>query len=88
MLIEKTKNKREEIENVLSDLDMDEVAVFKSGDEAVIVFAVWSQGVRSYILLTNTARDIYIYQDLVEFLKEKDFGFVYCKPYEDLDIYY
>ena len=88
MLIEKVKDTRNEIEMALHDLEWDDVAVFKSGNETIIASAVMVQGEKHFILLTNIAHDLCRQDDFVEYLEDEEFGFLYYKPYRDLDIYY
>ena len=89
MLLEKLKDTRKEIEVALQDLDLrDDVAIFKNGNETVIVSPVMVLGQIHFMTLTNIAHDLYRLDDLVEYLEDEEFGFAYYKPYQDLDIYY
>ena len=89
MLIEKVKDTKNEIKMALLDLDLrDDVAIFKSGHEVIIVSPIMVQGQIHFMTLTNIAHDLYRFDDLLEYLEDEEFGFAYYKPYRDLDIYY
>ena len=88
MLIEKVKNVRNEIETALRDLNVEDVAIFKNGNETIIASFVMVQGQTHFMVLSEIAHDIYRFDDLAEYLEEREFGFAYYKPYKDLDIYY
>ena len=88
MLIEKVKNVRNDIETALRDLNIEDVAVFKSEYKTIITSSVMVQGQTHFMVLSDIAHDIYRFDDLAEYLEEREFGFAYYKPYKDLDIYY
>ena len=88
MLIEKVKDTRNDIETALRDLNIEDVAVFKSGYKTIITSFVMVQGQSHFMVLSDIAHDIYRFDDLAEYLQDEEFGFAYYKPYKDLDIYY
>ena len=88
MLLEKVKDTRKEIWIALNDLCIDDVAVFKSGNETIITSFVMVQGEAHFMVLSDVVHDIYRFDDLVEYLEKEEFGFAYYKRYRDLDIYY
>ena len=93
MLLEKVKDNQKDIEVALKDLHYEDVAVFKSGNDTVIVSFVKCTDPRSFwpkqfIVFTNIFADVFSFGEMSEFLKSGEFGFAYYKPYQDLDIYY
>ena len=88
MLIEKVKDTYAEIMAALQDLNIQDIAVFKNGNDTVIVSILNNEGPTQFIVLTDMAIQVNQFDELAEFLQIEGFGFAYYKPYRDLDIMY